>query len=73
MTQGAYVAELAEAQLAKRGDNFPTDFVGDIELDHAHVRRAEGSVLLWSHGDAGWRTPGTSCRRLEVVSFGRQG
>lgn len=65
----AYVAELAETQLAERGDNFPTDFVGDIELDHAHVRRAEGGVLLWSHGDAGWRTPGTGFRRLEVVAL----
>lgn len=64
---GAYVAELAETQLAERGNDFSADLVGDIELDHAHFRRAEGGVLLWSHGDVGWRAPGTGFRRLEVM------
>ncbi|KAI6761353.1 hypothetical protein HG531_001906 [Fusarium graminearum] len=40
----AYIAELAEAKLSERSNNFATDFIGNIELDHTHVRRAERSV-----------------------------
>lgn len=47
----AYIAELAQAKLTERGDDFTPDFVGDVELHHAHLRRAERSVLLRSHGD----------------------
>lgn len=49
-----YVSELAETQLSQCGDDFAADFVGDIELHHAHVRRAEGGILLRSHGDGGF-------------------
>ena len=53
-----YVSELAETKLAEGSDDFPADLVGDIELDHAHFRRAERGVLFRSHGDvaAGTKT-----------------
>lgn len=50
--RGAYVAELDQAKLAEGSDDLATDFVGDEELDHAHVRRAEGGILFGSHCDA---------------------
>lgn len=52
MERGAHVSELAEAQLAKCSNDFTTDFIGNIELHHAHVRRAERGVLFGRHGDA---------------------
>ncbi|KAK7214118.1 hypothetical protein V2G26_021296 [Clonostachys chloroleuca] len=48
----AYIAELAQSMLAKGGDDLPIDFLGDIQLHHAHVRRAEWGILSWIHGDA---------------------
>lgn len=48
----AYVAELAQSKLAKGSDDLPIDFFGDVQLHHAHVRRAEWGILSWSHGDA---------------------
>jgi|SRR6478609_4859685 len=45
----AYVAELAETKLAEGRNNFATDFIGDIELYHAHVRRAERGIRFGSH------------------------
>lgn len=50
MVMAAYVAELAQAKLAKGSDDFPANFVGDEQLHHAHVRRAERGILSWSHG-----------------------
>lgn len=50
----AYVAKLAKSQLAKGRNNFAPDFVGHVELDHAHGRRAERGVFLRSHGGAMW-------------------
>jgi hypothetical protein len=47
----AYISELAQTELAKGSDDLTTDFVGDVKLHHAHVRRAEGRVLFGSHGD----------------------
>jgi hypothetical protein len=62
--RGAYVAELAEAKLAKGGNNLPTNLVGDIELYHAHLRRAERGVRLRSHGDAAESTRAWELRWL---------
>lgn len=56
-----YVSELAESKLPEGCDDLPTDFVGDVQLHHAHFRRAERRVLFGSHGDAA-QAPGT---RLE--------
>lgn len=53
----AYVSELAEAKLSQGCHDFAANFVGDIELHHAHVRRAERGVLFRSHGDAA-KAPG---------------
>lgn len=50
--EAAYVSELAKTKLTKGRNNFAANFVGDIELDHAHVRRAERGVLFGSHSDA---------------------
>lgn len=36
--QLTYVAELAQSKLTERSDDLPTDFIGHIELNHAHVR-----------------------------------
>jgi regulator of RNase E activity RraB len=47
------VAELDQAELAEGVDYFAADFVGNVELDHAHIRRAERRVACRSHRD-GW-------------------
>ena len=52
MALDAYVSELTESKLPEGCDHLPTDFVGDVELHHAHLRRAERRVLFGSHGDA---------------------
>lgn len=44
-----YVSEVDKAQLAQGIADFAADFVGDVELDHAHVRRAERRVLFRRH------------------------
>lgn len=46
-----YIAKLAQAKLSERSHNLATDFVGDVELHHAHFRRAERRVLSRSHDD----------------------
>lgn len=46
-----YISELAQSKLTKGSDDLPTDFVGDIQLHHTHIRRAEGRVLFGSHDD----------------------
>lgn len=56
---------MAESQLAKSRDDLASNLVGDIELDHAHVRRAEGSVLSGSH-DAVVGAPRTRLRVVEL-------
>lgn len=49
----AHVSELNEADFSQRIDDFAADFIGNVELHHAHVRRAERRVLCRSHRD-GW-------------------
>ena len=44
-----YVSELDQPQLAQGIADFAADFVGNVELDHAHVRRAERRVLFRRH------------------------
>jgi hypothetical protein len=66
----AYVAELAQPKLAKSSDDLPIDVLGDVQLHHAHVRRAEWSILSWVYGDATRdQTRGCGCNS----SAGEQG
>lgn len=44
-----YVSELDKPQLAQGVADFAADFVGNVELDQAHVRRAERRVLFRRH------------------------
>lgn len=44
-----HIAELDETQLAQGVNNLAADFVGDVELHHAHVRRAERGIPCRSH------------------------
>lgn len=46
-----HVSELDQAQLAKGVDDLSSDFIGNVQLHHAHFRRAERGVACWSHGD----------------------
>lgn len=48
-----YVSELNQAKLSKSVDNLSSDFVGNIQLDHTHVRRAERSIACGSHYGGG--------------------
>lgn len=45
MRERTYVSELYQAKLTKSVDYFSADFIGNIELHHTHVRRAEGSIV----------------------------
>jgi hypothetical protein len=45
----SYISKLDEAELAEGVDDFAADFIGYVELDHAHVRRAERRVPCGSH------------------------
>jgi hypothetical protein len=49
-----YISELNLPQLSQSIYNLPADFVGDVELDHAHVRRAEHGILMVHHGEEDW-------------------
>lgn len=49
----AYIAKLAKSELSKSSYNLPANFVGDVELHHAHLGRAKRRILLRSHGDDG--------------------
>jgi hypothetical protein len=49
-----YISELDLPQLSQCIHNLPADFIGDVELDHAHVRRAEHGVLVVHHGEEDW-------------------
>lgn len=44
-----YIAELDLTNFTQSTDDLSSDFVGDVELGQAHVRRAEEGVLR-SHG-----------------------
>ena len=48
---GPYISELNLANLSQSIHNLTTDFVGDVKLDHAHVRRAKHGVLVVNHGE----------------------
>lgn len=48
----SYVSELAQSKFAQGSDDLSTNFVGNVELHHAHIRRAERGILFGSHGDA---------------------
>lgn len=38
---GSHISELHKANFAQGIHDFAADFVGNVELHHAHVRRAE--------------------------------
>ena len=69
--EGAYVAELDEAEFSQGVDNFSANFIGNVELHHAHVRRAERGVFDWSH--RGWDGRGLQgvCKRDEERRRGK--
>jgi hypothetical protein len=46
-----YVSKLNLPNLSQSIHNFTADFVGDVQLDHAHVRRAEHGILVVNHGE----------------------
>lgn len=48
-----YVSELDQAKLSEGVDDFSPNFVGNIELHHTHVRRAERSIACRSHDGGG--------------------
>jgi hypothetical protein len=52
--QYTYISELNLPQLSQSIHNLTTDFVGDVELDHTHVRRAEHGILVVHHGEEEW-------------------
>lgn len=47
----AYISELDQTNLAQGVDDLAANFVGNVQLHHTHVRRAERSIPCWSHGD----------------------
>lgn len=49
-----HVSELAQAKLTESVNNFSSDFIGNVQLHHTHIRRAEWSIACWSHDDGGW-------------------
>jgi hypothetical protein len=53
---GPYISELNLPNLSQSIHNLTTDFVGDVQLDHAHVRRAEHGVLVVNHGEVEFLT-----------------
>lgn len=44
-----YISELDFPYFSKSADNFSANFVGDIQLGQAHIRRAEKGILWWPH------------------------
>ena len=53
---GPYISELNLPNLSQSIHNLTTDFVGDVQLDHAHVRRAKHGVLVVNHGEVEFLT-----------------
>src|SRR6202042_3495783 len=45
-----YISKLHLSNLSQGRYNLATDFVGDIQLYHAHVRRPEHGILCGRHG-----------------------
>ena len=45
-----YISELDLANLTQSTDDFPTNFICDVELGQGHVRRPEEGVLGDRHG-----------------------
>lgn len=62
------IAELDEAELAEGIDDFAADFVGNVQLGHAHVRRAEWRVPCRSHRDG--RAGDAMARAMVVMMAG---
>lgn len=46
-----HVSELDQAKLAQGVDDLSSDFIRNVQLHHAHFRRAERSIARRSHGD----------------------
>ena len=45
-----YVSKLDLSNLAQSTNNFPTDFIRNVELGQGHIRRPEKGVLGDRHG-----------------------
>jgi hypothetical protein len=63
-----YVSELNLSKLSKGIDYLTSDFVGDIELDHAHVRRAEHGIFVVDHSEGEWALSQSFPRWLLIAS-----
>ena len=46
---GAYITELDQSKFSQRVYTFAANFIGNVKLHHAHVRRTEHGLLGWSH------------------------
>lgn len=44
-----YVSELDQAKFPQGVDHFSANFIGDVQLHHAHMSGAKGSITRWSH------------------------
>ena len=64
-----YISELDLSQLAQCIHDLAADFVGDVQLDHAHVRRAEHGVLMVYHGEEEWALTQILLRRFVMASL----
>jgi hypothetical protein len=64
-----HIPELNLPQLSQSIHNLTTDFVGDVELDHAHVRRAEHGILMVHHGGEEWVLSQTLLRWFLIASL----
>ena len=45
----AYISKLNLSKLSQCIHDLSADFIGDVELDHAHVRRPEHGILCGRH------------------------
>lgn len=57
-TSNTYISELDLSKLSQGVDNLAADFVGNVQLDHAHVRGPEHGILVVHHGEEEGVGPG---------------
>lgn len=61
-----YITELDQTKLSQGVDDLPSNFIRYVQLDHAHVRRAEHGSLVWSH-DGRYGSEAASVDKMLVV------
>ncbi len=52
--QDTYISELNLPDLSQSIQNLTADFVSNVKLNQAHIRRAEHGVLVVHHGEEEW-------------------